>query len=618
MLGDNWSVSVVDREKEEQLAAVLLVGKLTARVLISRGYDTPQLAGQFLRKSNLELYDPFLMKDMDRACARIKEALDKNQAICIYGDYDVDGVTSTTALYLYLKSKGARCRCFIPERLSEGYGLNKTSIEEISKDTNLIITVDTGITAIEETEYASTLGLDIIITDHHNCRDTLPSACAVVNPHRPDCAYPFKQLAGVGVAYKLICALEGNCSKIFDEYADLTAIGTVADVMPIIDENRLIVDMGLKKLENTERAGLRALMDNTGVTDDNGKRRIHTSTVGYILAPRLNAAGRIASANKSLELLLETDYTKADILAKELCEINRKRQNTEQTIYEEAIKQIGEYRGDRYSYILYSEDWHQGVVGVVASKIAEKYSLPAILFSFDGEIGKGSGRSVKGLSLTDILDKCADLLIEYGGHELAAGLSIEKKNLAEFTERFERLSRGQLENKNTLQPVDIDCELFFNEISIENAFDLLSLEPFGLSNPLPQFIIKNVLITEITPLSSDRHIRLKIKDKFGKREINAVYFGISHCEFPFCRGDVCEMACTLGINEYHGISYPQILIRAVRPCTGERDAICRSREYYSRVIDRDDASSLPPEIIPTVEDFRTVYRVLKRELANER
>ncbi len=259
MLGDNWSVSVVDREKEEQLAAVLLVGKLTARVRISRGYDTPQLAGQFLRKSNLELYDPFLMKDMDRACARIKEALDKNQAICIYGDYDVDGVTSTTALYLYLKSRGARCRCFIPERLSEGYGLNKTSIEEISKDTNLIITVDTGITAIEETEYASTLGLDIIITDHHNCRDTLPSACAVVNPHRPDCAYPFKQLAGVGVAYKLICALEGNCSKIFNEYADLTAIGTVADVMPIIDENLLIVDMGLKKLENTEERGFALL-----------------------------------------------------------------------------------------------------------------------------------------------------------------------------------------------------------------------------------------------------------------------------------------------------------------------------------------------------------------------
>lgn len=618
MLGENWSVAAFDREKEEFLSSALSIGRLTARVLVSRGYDIPEKAQRFLQKSDCELFDPFLMKDMDKAVARINEALAKKQSICIYGDYDVDGVTSTTVLYLYLVSKGANVRCFIPERLSEGYGLNKASIGEIAKNTDLIITVDTGITAIEETEYAKSLGVDIIITDHHSCRDTLPAAYAVVNPHRPDCTYPFKHLAGVGVAYKLVCAMEGNCKEVAMEYADLVAIGTVADVMPIVCENRLIVDMGLKRLETTCRPGLCALMDNTGILAEHGRRKVYTSTVGYVLAPRLNAAGRIASADKSLELLLETDYAKADILAKELCEINRIRQNTEQAIYEEAIKQIGDYRGDRYSYILYSENWHQGVVGVVASKIAEKYSLPAILFSFDGDIGKGSGRSVKGLSLTEILEKCSDLLIEYGGHELAAGLSIEKKHLSEFVERFEHLSREQLENKNTLMPVDIDCELFFDEITIENAFDLLLLEPYGLSNPVPQFLLKNAVITDIMPLSSDKHIRLKIRDRMGRKEVNAVYFGISHCEFPFCRGDVCEIACSLGINEFNGSSYPQLLIRAVRPCDNERQAICKSREIYSKVKDRDDMSDLPPEIIPTVEDFKTVYRVLKRELSGER
>ncbi|NLN56158.1 MAG: single-stranded-DNA-specific exonuclease RecJ [Clostridiales bacterium] len=618
MLGENWSVAAIDREKEESLASSLNIGRLTARVLISRGYDTAELAGQFINKTNCQLHNPFLLKDMDKACFRIREALDKKQSICIYGDYDVDGVTSTTMLYLYLSSKGAKVKYFIPERLSEGYGLNKDSIREISKDTDLIITVDTGITAIEEAEYAKTLGVDLIITDHHSCRDILPAAFAVVNPHRPDCDYPFKHLAGVGVAYKLICALEGSCKAAAESYADLVAIGTIADVMPIIDENRLIVDLGLRALETTDRPGLCALMDNTGVVIEEGKRKIYTSTVGYIIAPRLNAAGRIASADKSIELLLETDYAKADILAKELCEINRIRQNTEQSIYDEAIQQIGQYRGDRFSYILHSENWHQGVVGVVASKIAEKYSLPAILFSFDGEIGKGSGRSVKGLSLTEVLEKCSDLLIEYGGHELAAGLSIEKKRLAEFIERFEKLSREQLEDKNTLMPVDIDCELFFDEITIDNANDLLLLEPFGLSNPVPQFLIKNAVITDILPLSCDKHIRIKIKDKYGKKEANAVYFGISHCEFPFCRGDTCEIACTLGVNKFNGFSYPQLLIRAVRPCDAERKAIYRSREYYSKVAGGEDFSDLPPDIVPTVEDFKAVFRVLKRELSGER
>ncbi|MBP5237756.1 MAG: single-stranded-DNA-specific exonuclease RecJ [Clostridia bacterium] len=618
MLGENWFVSETDKRKEESLSVSLGISRLTARVLVARGYDTPDSARGFLSKSDLCLHDPMLLKDMDKACERIKKAIDENQSVCIYGDYDVDGVTSTTALYLYLTGRGARCRCFIPERLSEGYGLNKAAIGDIARDTDLIITVDTGITARDEIEYARSLGVDVIVTDHHNCREELPDACAVVNPRREDCDYPFKALAGVGVVFKLLCALEGDSEKIFEEYADIVAIGTVADVMPITDENRLIVDKGLKQLADTRRVGLRALMDCTGVGESNGKKKVFTSTVGYVLAPRLNAAGRIASARKSLDLLLETDYEKAKAMATELCEINVCRQTTEQRIYKEATQMIGAFRGDRYSYILHSDNWHQGVVGVVASKISERYSLPAILFSFDGDIGKGSGRSVKGLNLTDLLAECSDLLIEYGGHELAAGLSIERRNLDAFIERFEKLSREKLEHIDTIQPLNIDCELYFDEITSENAAELQLLEPFGLTNAVPQFIVRGVTISEITPISADKNIRIKLRDRRTRREVNAVYFGMSHCEFPFVRGDECELACTLGLNEYRGVVSPQLLVRAVRPCEEESKRVKRSREIYASVCSTTDASPVPFSALPTVNDFREVFRLLKRELENER
>ena len=618
MLGENWVISETDKRKEENLSLSLGISRLTARILVSRGYDTPESARNFLNKSELKLHDPMLLMDMDKACERIKKAVAEKQSVCIYGDYDVDGVTSTTALYLYLTGLGAKCKCFIPERLSEGYGLNKAAIDEIAGDTDLIITVDTGITAIEEIDYARSLGVDVIVTDHHNCREKLPDACAVVNPRREDCPYPFKSLAGVGVVFKLLCALEGESEKIFEEYADIVAIGTVADVMPITDENRLIVDKGLKRLAVTDRVGLKALMDCTGVPDCDGKKKVYTSTVGYVLAPRLNAAGRIASAHKSLDLLLETDYEKAHALASELCEINVQRQSTEQRIYKEATQMIGSMHGDRYSYILYSDSWHQGVVGVVASKISERYSLPAILFSFDGDIGKGSGRSVKGLNLTDLLAECSDLLIEYGGHELAAGLSIERRNLNAFIERFEKLSREKLEHIDTIQPVNIDCELYFDEITSDNAGEILLLEPFGLTNSVPLFIVRGAIISEIAPISSDKNIRIKLRDRRSRREVNAVYFGMSHCEFPFVRGDECELACTLGINEYRGSVYPQLLVRSVRPCAEERESIRRSREVYARLCDPDDMSVIPSSAIPTVNDFREVFRLLKRELENER
>lgn len=619
MLGENWAVPAVEQEKETLLSKALGVGRPTARILISRGYDTPESARRFLNKTDLKRHDPFLLKDMDKAVARIRAAMSSGETVCVYGDYDVDGVTAATVLYLYFISKGVKCQYYIPSRAT-GYGLNKAFIREAAGHTDLIVTVDTGITAIEETAYAASLGIDVIITDHHNCRETLPEACAVVNPRRPDCGYPYKDLAGVGVAFKLVCALEGDGEAVFNEYVDLAAIGTVADVMPLTGENRLMVDTGLKKLSKTQREGLKALLDSAGVLEKEGARNIHTSTLGYVIAPRLNAAGRISDAGKAMKLLLETDRARAASMAEELCEINRKRQATEQKIYEEATNLIGAHRGRRHCYVLGSDRWHQGVVGVVASKISEKYSVPAILFSFDGEIGKGSGRSVKGIGLTEMLTQCADLLLEYGGHELAAGLTIKKENFKAFSERFEALSRERFKNKIPLAPVDIDCRLDFDEINVENALEILKLEPFGLSNPTPLFIVADIFIHDVIPLSGDKHIRLKVKSpRGGEKEKNAVFFGVGHREFPFCRGDFCEIACTLGVNEYRDIAETQIVIRAVRPPQNERDEIRHFLGCYSHTGEPEIQNApLPPEMIPNLDDFRAFYRVLRREIDGER
>ena len=356
-------------------------------------------------------------------------------------------------------------------------------------------------------------------------------------------------------------------------------------------------------------------MKKTGVLK-RGKR-ITASAISFAIAPRLNAAGRIGSATLALKLLMAEDDESADAIAERLCEINKLRQQTEQRITAEAAKQIAAYRKDASAYVLASDNWHQGVIGVVASKISEKYHTPAILFSFSGDIARGSGRSVSGFSLMDALSKCGDLLVEYGGHELAAGLTIERKNLPEFKKRFEKLAEEALKGRDTVQPLNIDCELRFDEITVGNAAELLMLEPFGLGNPVPLFILKNAVIEDIIPVSDDRHIRLRVRNADGTREASCMYFGMSHSEFPFCRGDMCELACSIEVNEYNGSVTPCVLVRAVRPCEDERLAIYRSRGYYDSIYSG-AVSALPSGILPTLEDFRLVFRVLRRELGGER
>lgn len=611
---NGYDVSVVNALTEQ-----LGVHSLTAKLLASRGIKTADEARDFINRDNIALIDPFLMADMDKAVQRIKTAIEKKETVCIYGDYDVDGVTSTTLLYTYLSEKGCSCSYFIPDRISEGYGLSAPVIKRLSENTDLIITVDTGITAVKEAAYAKELGVDMIITDHHNCRAPLPDAVAVVNPHREDDKYPFKQLAGVGVVFKLLCALEGDAQSVCDRYAEIVAIGTIADVMPLIGENRYIAHIGLGKLMNTPYKGLVALMEQSGVIRGGRQKKMLSSTVGYVLAPRINAAGRIASASKAVELLLADNDADANRIASELCDINKLRQATEQDIYGQALEQMKTARqnGEMNNFIvLCSDGWHQGVIGVVASKISEKYSVPCVLFSFDGDIGKGSGRSVKGFSLMDALASCEDLLIEFGGHELAAGLSIKRENVTEFTRRINEYAALHPSSDAGVRVINADCEVSMSELTVDSINELQILEPFGLQNPLPVFVMRDVYIADATPLSGGKHIKLKLRDTSSKRrtpDMTALFFGMPFDSFHFYRGDICDVVFSADINEYMGIATPQMLLKSVDYGGAMYAEKSEGERMYAVLNDMSDHRPVPAGVIPTLAEFCSVFRFLRRQ-----
>lgn len=611
-----WVIQETDEQNAERLQQELGVFPLTAKLLSNRGFDSADKVREFLNKDQIPLHDPFLLKDMDKAVARVRQAIKNKEHVCIYGDYDVDGVTSTMMLYTYLTECGVKCEYFIPDRISEGYGLSLPVIQRMVGSVDMIITVDTGITAIEEARYAKEQGIDMVITDHHSCRETLPDAYAVVNPHRDDCAYPFKNLAGVGVVFKLLCAVDGNTDRICERYSDIVALGTIADVMPIVDENRRIASMGLKKLETVRSPGILALMRHAGIIKRGHQvKKITSSTVGYVLAPRINAAGRIASASRAVELLATQDEVVADRIAFELCEINKQRQETEQEIYEQALKQIhDECAGDCF-FVLASDGWHQGVIGVVASKIAEKFSAPCILFSFDGDVAKGSGRSIKGFSLMDALASCGDLLTEYGGHELAAGLSIERSKIEEFRKRINEYASQFLTRSDTALPLEIECRVDFSDITMKGIEEMQTMEPFGLQNPQPVLMMRHVAISDIVPLSEGKHCKFKLRpaDKRFSTEINAIYFSVP-ADLHLCEGNIVDVVFTADINEYMGIRSPQLTVKAIRLSDMDGDDTTDGEETYRRLIDEDDVSDVSKDDVPTLNDFRNIYKFLKRDV----
>ncbi len=613
----------------------LHISPVTAKLLYHRGYTTPEAAKMFLSHSPDAWHDPMLMKDMDKAVQRVLSAIEKHEKIAIYGDYDVDGVTSVSSLYLYLTSLGGKVISYIPSRTKEGYGMSTPGVESLAEQgVNLIITVDTGITASREVSFATSLGMDTVVTDHHECHGDLPTCAAVINPHRPDCSYPFKELAGVGVVFKLICACEATrrgispreaMESMGQAYMDLVAIGSIADVMPLRDENRYIVYQGLSLIEHTNRCGLAALLDAIsnphGNTPKKTHRKVNTGLVGYGIAPRINAAGRISHAMKAVDLLLCEDPHKAKELAEELCEINVRRQTEENHIAEQAYSMIeASLEGQKNTpriLVLEDDGWTQGIVGIVASRITEKYGLPSILISFEGavegepkddDIGKGSGRSVKGLNLVDALYACRDLLVRFGGHELAAGLTLRRDAIPAFKERMNAYAKEHLTPEMTAVRYEADCSVSMDELTMSLAQELEKLEPFGVSNPSPVFYMADVVVQKIIPLGGGKHTKLMLKA--GDQTLPALWFGVSPHELPVCVGEVADVLFQLNINEYQGVSSLQMILQDMRVSQNYTMTCQREEQRLEEVLT--GAPIYPSEdLTPTREDIARVYTLLR-------
>ena len=517
-----------------------------------------QLVESFLHPSFESLGDPMKMKDMPKAVARIQQAIATKEKVAIYGDYDVDGITSLSIVYSYLKSKGADCTPYIPDRIDEGYGVNHEAVEALADSgITLIITVDCGITAAAETEYAKSRGVDLIITDHHECRGfVLPDAVAVIDPKREDCEYGFDALAGCGVAFKLICALDGDTHAMLDRFADLVAVGTVADVMPMIGENRYLVQAGLHKLVTNPRPGLAALMSKALSPG----KEISAATISFTLAPRINAAGRLGQTPIAVKLMLSENREESLALAQELCDLNVQRQQMEHNIWQEAVEMV-KLHPPGSPLVLASESWHKGIVGIIASRLSEQFSVPSVMICLDGDEGKGSCRSYGNFDLFAALSACAPHLESFGGHALAAGLSIHRNDLDAFRKA---LHEHYIANPPGPVP-DLQCELLIGDselLTLESVDAINYMEPYGNSNPKPLMCITGITLDQITPIGGGKHLRLKFRS--GSRVFDGIFFGHSYEQLGLKQGDLVDVAFSPQINHYRDQRSVQLLVTDVR------------------------------------------------------
>ena len=610
-----WNIKTHDKEKVARLARELKISELTAKLLLNRGYDTKEKIDMFLEKSKDLFHDPFLMSDMEKGIDRVKKAVTEGEKVMIYGDYDVDGISSTCIMYMYLSKLNLDVCYYIPDRFEEGYGINKDAVKKAKeKNIALIITVDTGITAAEETEYAKELGIDIIITDHHECPKTLPEAFAVINPKKPGDSYPFKELAGVGVAFKFILAYNTKyeSEKNFDTYYEFAAMGTIADIMELTNENRPMVDMGLKNMINSKNFGINAILES--YYKYKNKRSVSTDMISFYISPRINAAGRLAKADRAVELFLSKNKKSAEILAEELSIYNRQRQETEKEIFAQAENELSHIKDKdkKKIIVLHNDNWNQGVIGIVASKLSERHNKAFILFAKDaGQIYKGSCRSVKNINITEMLALCSDILIKYGGHERAAGLSAEFENIAKLDIRL-----NDYANKNNIEiekekSHEIECEID-SDMTCETVKELDMLEPFGNGNPVPLFAILNCKITNIVPIGGNKHIRLEFSR--GRHFFEAVYFGMEPENLRFYKYDYVDIACNIGINEFMNKERVQYIIRDMRKDETQK------QNYYD-FIKNTGNYKFNKNDIPDKEDFKSVYifllSVFKREVLYE-
>jgi len=550
---------------------------LAAMVLAARGKEDLRQADAYLG-CDAVLIDPFRMRDMDLAAGRVGLALARGEKIAVFGDYDVDGITATCLLTDFLRSHGADCIPYIPGRLEEGYGLNPIAINYLAEQgVKLIVTVDCGITAVEEAQLCKQMGIDLVITDHHECKQELPEAVAIIDPHRPDCTYPHKDLSGVGVAFKLAGALCGSQEEVLESYADMVCLGTVADVMLLQGENRVFVSRGLAALKETHRPGILALMEQSGCE----KQTMTATSVGYTLAPRINAAGRMGQIDLAVELFLTDDRQKGQELAKALCDLNKQRQNVESEIYQQAVDMLPQ--GSVPDAIVLADDtWHQGVVGIVASRIAEEYCCPTFLVCLDGDHGKASSRSYGGFNLFSALSELAPLLESYGGHELAAGFTIARDNIPVFREKIAAIAREYYNDDTPRTVLEADCAVKPELLTVHNIESLSRLEPCGNGCPKPVLVMQELTVDRISQVGGGRHMRLRFQA--GRHSLQGIWFSTNAQTAAIAPGDVVDVAFVPQINDYRGERTVQLNVLDIRPSckaecsmeTGAYRALCAS------------------------------------------
>ena len=604
-----WNGGDYDRTAADQLHEAGYPLLLSA-VLASRGI-VPEQAHSLLLREGFALHDPMLMKDMDKAVDRVRLALQRHEKIAVFGDYDVDGITATVLLVHYLRSCGADCTKFIPRRIEDGYGLGKDALQNLHEQgVSLVITVDCGITGVEEAQFAREIGLDLVITDHHECKDILPDAVAVVDPRRYDCHYPFKHLAGVGVALKLVLALgAGEEEKLLDRYCTLAAIGTVADVMKMSDENRTIVHRGLSSIPNTKIIGLRALLKETCLWD----KEITSIQVGYILAPRINAAGRMGQAELAADLLLTDDSAQAELLSRQLCDLNRERQAVEQEIFSQAVEQLDLLPDDqRHALVLASDVWHQGVVGIVASRLSEKYSCPSFMIHLQNGKGKGSCRSYGGFNLFAALEACSDLLADFGGHELAAGFNIYEKDIPAFRERMNRFVYERQGGQIPISALDVDVIIRHpGLLTIDEISALSRLEPYGSGNTRPVFVLPSVKVENIQSVGQNRHLKLRLRCE--GQPLDAIFFctTMENCEVT--PGSYVDAAFYLQINEFRGASSVQLQLIDLRPSLLPSAREQASLDLLDRLVSGQSINAQDAlRLLPERQQFVTLWRTIER------
>mgnify|MGYP004514720491 FL=1 len=554
-----WQIYQVDTEKIEEIHKKYNINKLLATILVNRGIIEEKQIEKFLKPKRSDFYEPYKMPDMNIAVDRIIKAIENKEKTIIYGDYDVDGITSVTVLKSFLEERGLVVAEYIPNRLQEGYGLNKAAVEEIAKQGyTLMITVDCGISAIEEVKYANELGLETIITDHHEPGAELPKALAVVDTKRKDNEYPFRNLAGVGVVFKLIQAIGmklGLDEKEYLKYLDIVCIGTISDIVPLVDENRVIVKLGLKLVEQTRNLGLKSILQASGYN------KINSSTISFGVAPRINASGRMGHQEDALQLFLSKEKDEVDELTQKLEQYNKLRQETEKNIYADAIMQI-ERDGltNNSTIVVKGKNWHHGVIGIVSSKITEMYFKPSILLCEEDGYGKGSGRSIPGFDLYEALTECNDCIDKFGGHSMAVGINVKSDKFEEFKQKLEKVAKDK--HIEEIVPIlKIDAQISLDEINKEMVDSLNELEPYGEENKTPLFAFKNLRIDSIRALSEGKHLKLTLKD--SKNIVNAIGFNLGELSNEYRIGDKVDVVGNLEINTFNGVDNVQINIKDI-------------------------------------------------------